>query len=29
MKKTIGNFTMDAGKALKGADRIFCRIDEA
>lgn len=29
MKKFTGNYTTDAGKALKGADRLFCRIDEA
>jgi len=28
MKKFTGNYTSDAGKALKNADRLFCRIDE-
>ena len=28
MKKFTGNFTMDAGKALKGSDRIICRTDD-
>lgn len=26
--KLTGNYTLDAGKALKNADRLFCRIDE-
>lgn len=28
MKKFAGNYSSDAGKALKGADRLFCRIDD-
>lgn len=28
MKKFTGNYTSEAGKALKNADRLFCRIDE-
>lgn len=28
MAKYTGHFTMNAGKALKGADRLFCRIDD-
>lgn len=29
MKKFTGNYTSDAGKALKNADRLFCRIDDS
>lgn len=28
MKKFTGNFTMQAGKAVKGSERIICRVSE-